>query len=619
MKDLSLPDLGPETNNTGHFGRQASRAARTVGLSGISARFSAPFCRRPASRVVAAALLLLAGVASTAVAGCRSSGARKHAADGAPGHGASGATAASAARALALDPPPRKSPPPAGTLPHPASLAPPAARYAGGILRVVLDSEPPHLHPLNDPDSAAVTVTGGLIYQTLLTCAPDGYRPALAESWEVSPDGLQLLLRLRPGVRWHDRHLFSVLDVQATLEPLLRKMTTPTMPLLRAELADVATIELVAERTVRLNLRRPSDLVLRALCDVPMLPAHLVREVRADVAPIARQPVGTGPYRFVGWERGKRIRLARSAEAWGPPPAPQEIIFELEADAVRALNRTRRGDLDILPRVLDVHYPDQVEPGTLRGLTSLYRLTPERTSFLVVNHRRFPLGDARFRRALVMLWDRERFAHELHRDLARPVDGLSFGAPDAPAAAFDRKAATALLDAAGLRDTDEDGVRDHDRRPIRLTLLQTTGGRALALEAKAFVLEARKAGLLVDVVPADGPTILARLKKGDFDMAPLIWDGRADEDPSPLFGTGGVFNFGGYQSAALDAHLDTLRVTAGPGRRRPILAEVARLLAVEQPVLFLYRHDVPALVSNRVRGLGAVGDRLDFLSVWLEP
>ncbi|HET6280908.1 MAG TPA: ABC transporter substrate-binding protein [Polyangia bacterium] len=574
-------------------------------------------------RVVAASLLAAVFLGSA----CPSSSPHKTSQSGASPTGAGDGGAPGLARPNALDPTPRKSLPPAARLPQPSEVGAAPAGHAGGTLHVHLESEPSHLQPLNDPDASAITVTSGLIYQTLLTCAPDGYHPGLAESWELAADGLSVLLHLRGAVRWHDRHAFGVLDVQATLEPLLRKMTAPTMPLLRAELSDIATIELVAERTVRLNLRRPSDLVVRALCDVPILPSHLVRpareDIRADAVPIARQPIGTGPYRFVSWERGKRIRLARFAESWGSPPAPQEIVFELEPDAVRALNRTRRGELDVLPRVLDVHYPEQVEPGTLRGLTTLYRLTPERTSFLVVNHRRFPLGDARFRRALVMLWDRERFAHELHRDLARPVDGFLFGPPPpdgatAAAIPFDRKRATALLDGAGFRDSDEDGVRDHDRRPIRVTLLQPLGAKSLALEARAFVLEARKAGILIDLIPADAPTILARLKRGDFDMAPLVWDGRADEDPSPLFGAGGAFNFGGYQSAAMNAHLDTLRIAAGPARRRPILVEIARLVAAEQPVLFLYRHDVPALVSTRVHGLAAVGDRLDFLGVWLE-
>ncbi|HEY2902390.1 MAG TPA: ABC transporter substrate-binding protein [Polyangia bacterium] len=512
-----------------------------------------------------------------------------------------------------------KPPLEAASLPPPELVPLPPAGHAGGTLRVHLDAEPPHLHPLNDPDPAALLVVSGLVYQTLIRCEGGAYLPGLAESWETSSDGLRITLHLRAGVRWHDHHGFGVLDVQASLEPLLRNGLS--MPLLRADLGDIATVEIAAERIVRLNLKRPSDLALRALCDVPILPSHLIRDVRPDATPIARQPIGTGPYRFVAWERGKRIRLARATDTWDTPGAPDEIVFEIDTDAVRALNRTRRGDLDVLPRVLDVHYPDQVDPSTLHDATTLYKATPDRYSFLVANHRHFPLGDARFRRGLAMLWDRQRFAQELHRDLVRPIGGPTFGASvGSPAPLpFDRARAVALLSEAGYRDSDADGVRDQNQQPIRLTLLQTAGARALALEARAFALEARKAGILIDVVTVDGPTILARLKRGEFDLAPMMWDGRDDEDPVPLFGAGGAFNFGGYRSTALDGLLDALHRAGGPEARRPVLTQIAALLAADQPVIFLYRHDVPLLVSRRVHGLAAVGDRLDFRRVWLEP
>jgi peptide/nickel transport system substrate-binding protein len=516
---------------------------------------------------------------------------------------------------------------PMAVLPTPASLArsiagAPAGR-AGGTLRVHLDSEPPHLNPLTDPDATIAKVVGGLVYQTLIECDGGVYQPGLAERWDVSADGLRIVLHLRPGVHWHDHHGFGVVDVQETLERVVR--STSNLPLLRADLADVTTIDIAAERVVRINLRHPSDLALRALCDVPILPAHLMVPGTPEAAALAKQPIGTGPFRFLGWERGKRIRLGRFREGWGPAALLDEIVFDLEPDAVRALNRTRRGDLDVLPRVLDVHYPEQVEPATLHGAVTLYRLTPDRYSFLIANHHRFPLGDPRFRRALAMLWDRARFAHELHKDLVRPVSGPTFGVgpgladADVAPPRFDRKRAQALLDDCGYRDNDADGVRDRAGRPIRLTLLQPAGSRALALEAHAFTLELRKAGILLDIVPTDPATILARLKKGEFDLAPMVWEGRPDEDPTPLFGADGAANFGGYRSSAMDGLLDELRRAAGPEARRPVLARLARLIAEEQPSIFLYRHDVPALISNRVRDLAAVGDRLDLRRVWLAP
>jgi peptide/nickel transport system substrate-binding protein len=506
-------------------------------------------------------------------------------------------------------------PPQAAALPPPGSLKVGRPIHAGGTLRVHLDAEPLHLNPLADPDAAITTIVSGLVYQTLIECVGDSYRPGLAERWEVSPDGLRIALHLRAGVRWQDHYVFNVLDVQATLERVMRSGSS--LPLTRADLGDVSSVEIAADHVVRLNLRRPSDLALRALCDLPILPEHLTRPGSPESFALAKQPVGTGPFRFLAWERGKRIRLGRFKEGWGPPAPLDEIVFDLEPDAVRALNRTRRGDLDILPRVQDAHYPEQVEPVTLHDAVTLYRLTPDRYSFLIVNHRRSPLGDPRFRRALSLLWDRARFAHELHKDLARPIAGPTYG--ELPPPVFDRKRAAALLDDAGYRDNDADGVRDRGGRPLRLTLLQTAGSRSLALEAHAFTLELRKAGILLDVVPADPATILARLKKGEFDLAPMVWEGRPDDDPTPLFGSDGIDNFGGYRSSTVDALLDELRRAPGAAARRPLLQRLAALIAEEQPALFLYRYDVPALISNRVHDLTAVGDRLDLTQVWVAP
>jgi len=533
----------------------------------------------------------------------------------------------------------RPPPPDAGTLPAPAEVPLPSRR--GGTLRVHLDGEPTNLMPLGDAESSALQVTNGLVYETLLDCSDGTYRPALAESWDVSDDRMRLAVRVRSGVRWHDRRAFGVLDVQATIEPLLRKGNDAAA--LRAELADVASLELVTERTIRLVLKRPSDLALRALCDVPILPDHIIRGARIESAPIARAPIGTGPFKFAGWERGKRIRLERAPDYWGPPAGLDEIVFDLDSDAVRALNRTRRGDIDVLARVLEVHYPEQVEPTTLHGGAALYRLASRRYSFLVVNNAHYPLSDARFRRAVSMLWDRNRFSGELHDDLAIPIGGPpgddwtagpSQGpAPpaqssprqspgsltrDVAAPRFDRPHAIALLEQAGYRDSDADGVRDNQGRPIRLTMLEPAGNKLFNVEARAFVLEMRKAGVLVDLVPTDSATIMQRLKRGEFDLAPMTWQGAPDDVPAALFGSDGAFNFGGYKSGAMDAMLDEARAAAGPLARASILDRITRLVTEDQPAIFLYRYDVPALVAGRVHGLAAVGDRFDLRRVWLE-
>jgi peptide/nickel transport system substrate-binding protein len=505
------------------------------------------------------------------------------------------------------------APPPAHELPELARETPPAGA-PGGVLRVHLEAEPPHLNPLLDGHQVIQRVVSGLVYQPLVECAADGYRPALAERWEESSDGLRLLLHLRSGVRWHDGHTLGAVDVQASLEPLLR--SSSRQPALRALLSDIDAVEVMPDRVVRLRLARPSRLVLRALCEVPILPAEAMRGTQSQQAQLGRQPIGTGPFRVVAWERGKRIRLARQGPRGEGPPYLDEIIFEIDGDGARALARARRGELDVMPRVLDIHYPDQVGSGALREAVALYRLTPERRSFLVVNHHRPLLADARVRRALAMLWNRGRLADEIHRGLARPI-GAPFGEP-APLP-YDRAAAQQLLDEAGLRDADGDSVREQGGAPIKLIMLQVTGSRAAAAEGRAFALDLRRAGMLLESVNVDQAALLLRLKQGDYDLAPMLWEGRPDDDPRSLFGPQGELAFTGYQSRPLDALLDQLRLADGPAARAPLLRQIGELLAVEQPVIALYRHDVPALVSRRVHGLVGSGDRLDLRAVWVDP
>jgi peptide/nickel transport system substrate-binding protein len=490
--------------------------------------------------------------------------------------------------------------PAAATLPERASAPDGAPR--GGILRVHLEAEPPHLNPLADGHQVIQLVVSGLVYQPLVECGPGGYSPGLAESWQEAPDGGRLLLRLRPGARFHDGHAVTTVDVQASLEPLLR--SSSRQPALRALLADVEAVEVLPDRQVRLRLLRPSRLVLRALCEVPILPAELVK---GGASALARLPVGTGPFRVAGWEKGKRIRLVPSA-----PGAARldEISFEIDGDAAHALSRARRGELDVLPRVLEAHYPDQVDPAALRDVTRLYRLTPERYSFLAVNHRHEPLGDARVRRALALLWNRPRLADEVHRGLARPIGAPPFAAVEA--LPFDRHEAEKLLVEAGVRAAARP-------RAWHLTLLAPAGVASAAVEARVFAAELRRVGLPLEVVSLEPAALLARLKQGDFDLAPMLWEGRRDDDPRALFGPHGELAFTGYRAEPLGPLFDELRLAEGPAARAPVLQRIGEALAREQPVIFLYRHDVPALVSRRVHGLAAVGDRLDLRNVWVDP
>jgi peptide/nickel transport system substrate-binding protein len=364
-------------------------------------------------------------------------------------------------------------------------------------------------------------VVGGLVYETLIECIGQGYQPGLADTWVLSSDGLRLILHLKPGTRWQDDKPFSAMDVQASLEHLTRSPNRSA--LLHALISDLEGVDILPDHMVRLRLSRPSDLTLRALCEIPILPAEALRAGSARLAQLGRSPVGTGPYRVGTWERGKRIKLVRARAASAEDaPMLDEIDFEIDSDPSRALTRLRRGEIDILPRVSEVHFPEQVSQATLRDSLNLAMLTPDRYSFVALNTHRGVLADAAFRHALSLLWDRERFASEIHHGLTRPIGAPTFGKADPDR--FDRTRACDLLEQAGFRDTDGDGVREVGGAPIRLAFLLPSGSRTLATEVRAYAMDLRRAGILLDTTSLDGSALLARLERGDFDLCALTWD-----------------------------------------------------------------------------------------------
>ena len=505
--------------------------------------------------------------------------------------------------------------PPMEPLPE-APLAPDKSARRGGTLRIQLEAEPPHLNPLHDALQVIDRVVSGLVYETLLDCRGDQYHPGLADTWEVSPDGLRINMHLRSGPRWHDDKGFSVMDVQGTFEYLMRPSGRSAV--LRAMLADLEGVDVMPDRLVRFRLARPNGLVLRALCEVPILPGDPLREGGQRLAQLGRSPLGTGPFRLAGWERGKRIKLVRSRASNAPDgPYLDEIIFEIDTDPARALIRLRRGEIDILPRVADVHYPEQVTRATLRDVLGLFRLMPNRYTFVALNTRRGVLADTAFRHALSLLWDRERFAKTLHRGLVRPIGAPTFGT--VPADKFDRARAGQLLERAGFQDTDGDGVRDVGRAPIRMTFLVPAGSQTLAKEVHDYAMDLRRSGILLDTATLDMATLLSRVEGGDFDMAALTWEGRKDEDPRLLLTSQGDFQFTGYRPEKLTALVDLLRAAPDPAARAPLLSQLALTLGTDRPALFLYRHIVPMLASRRVHGLATVAGRLDLRSVWVDP
>ncbi|MCA9673977.1 MAG: ABC transporter substrate-binding protein, partial [Myxococcales bacterium] len=291
-------------------------------------------------------------------------------------------------------------------------------------LRVHVDAEPRGLNPLLSPSVWTRRIVMGTVFEPLIRyeppeggagAGPGHYAPGLARSWRVLNGGRELRFELEPGVTFHDGKTLTSSDVQTTLDAIRDPRTG--VDHLRAMLEPVEAVELVTSREVRIRLKRPTGWVLRALAEIPILPDHVYRGNLAAGGRI----VGTGPWQLQSWKHGV-VHLTRYGGYWGPKPAIADLEFVYEPDAARALTAAKRGELDVIPALVPVHWPEQASaPGIAAAFTAL-ELRPPRLRYLAF-HCVPPLDDPRVRQAISLLIDRPKVARDGYDGLARPAAG----------------------------------------------------------------------------------------------------------------------------------------------------------------------------------------------------
>ena len=321
------------------------------------------------------------------------------------------------------------------------------AASARDTVTVALQLEPPHLDPTSAAAGAIDQVLYSNVFEGLTRFMGDGsVVPGLAESWEISEDGLTYTFRLQDGVTFHDGTTMDAEDVKFSLDRARAEDSTNAQ---KALFADIASVDVVDPLTVQITLSQPNG---NLLFNLAWGDAVIVAPESIDT--IKTAPVGTGAFTFTNWVQGDRIDLARNPDYWGEAPALSAATFKFISDPTAAFAAMMAEDVDAFsgfpaPENLPQFEADprfQVLVGSTEGET-----------ILSINNKQAPFDNPKVRAAVAHAIDRQAIIDGAMFGYGTPI-GTHF-APHNPAyvdltgtSAHDPEKARALLAEAGLPD-----------------------------------------------------------------------------------------------------------------------------------------------------------------------
>lgn len=399
----------------------------------------------------------------------------------------------------------------------------------GDVIRYALWSNPRGtFHPtlyFTDYDRAIIFSVFGRLYTLDEKQQPV---PSLAQSHEYSTDGRTLTLHLREDVKWHDGQAFTAEDVAFTYgtqaHPEYPRDTPDFVKQLEGyedyhsgKSPTLSGIKVIDDKTVSFTFKAPYAAVFAHFTDKPVLAKHIWEKVPIktwnEATEQLRNPVGTGPYKFVEFRSDQYVKLVRNDDYFGGQPKTETIIFKI-SNAQTAQSELINDELDIA----EISSWNERDLQTYRdaGIRITEQYGPG-GQYMPFDTRNPKLADKRVRQAIAYginrqaIVDRLLFGHgQVFNAKAHPQS--PYYPSDLNSYDYDPEKAKALLAEAGWTDSDNDGFVDKDGEKFTFTLNYPTGNRTRELSAPIIQQNLKSIGIDVILNSADFNTTLAILQ-----------------------------------------------------------------------------------------------------------
>ena len=475
----------------------------------------------------------------------------------------------------------------------------------GGTYVEGVAGNPRYINPLLSTYNDVDRDLAALVFNGLTVANARGeIMPGLADTWDVTPDGLSYTFHLRRDVRWHDGQPFTADDVVFTID-LLRAPDFPGQPEV-AKLWRLVHVERSDPYTLRFTLPEPFAPFM-SYTTIGLLPAHILKAVPAKLLAdhdFNLRPVGTGPFK-VGEVTAQHALLLANLDYYQGRPYLDKIEFVFYPDDPSVVSAYRRGE------VHGGHIPSELVAQVRSQDGSLLYSAPLSAYGLVfLNLDRPVFQEKAVRQALMWATNRQKIIDQVLKGQATLARGPVLPSSWAYEAhtteyGYDPAKARALLSAAGWMDRDGDGIREKGELKLEFALLTNEDETRIEI-----INELTRQWALVGVRAVPQTAGVAGVVR-DF-LAPRSYDAilyefqRLPPDPDPYpqwHGTqrqAGGQNFTGYNNEQANLIMEEARGTINAERRAALYRDLQRILAEDVPALPLYHPVYTFAVAERV-------------------
>ena len=377
-------------------------------------------------------------------------------------------------------------------------------------------AEPRGLDPALVDDGESAKVLSNL-YEGLLKYNKESTKvePALAKKWGVSDDGLSYTFYLQEGVKFHDGTDFNAEAVKFNIERQIPPNVTEDMAYGSFVYGSVKDVEVVDEYTVKVNLTAPSTPFLANIAMIMAAPIVSPTALQENDNNVNESPVGTGPYKFVRWDKDQSIVLERNEDYWGTKAITKNVIFKFIKDNSARVVALNNGEADIIDGI-DVTVVDQI---TNAG-NKIFQAAGMNINYMAYNTTRDYVNDPKIRRALSQAINVPELVESLYQGYSEAATSVlpTFmeGYDDSIAqVSYDPEASEKTLKEAGV--TSLHMITYTNPRPYNAAT-----GQTLAEAIQGYL---SKVGVSVTIDSFDWTTYKEKVKAGDYDIAFYGWVG----------------------------------------------------------------------------------------------